>query len=114
VGGDLRATEPIRIIGLVEDVPVLLVHGTADSTVPLKDGRRLARAGGPNVEHWEVDGGTHSGSHEAAPGDYEARVESFLQRAFFEARGAVHIIGESGPGAPVTDEAPAGGELEGD
>jgi pimeloyl-ACP methyl ester carboxylesterase len=114
VGGDLRATEPIRIIGLVEDVPVLLVHGTVDSTVPLKDGRRLARAAGPNVEHWEVDGGTHSGSHEAAPGDYEARVESFLQRAFSEARGAVHIIGESVLGAPVTDEAPAGGELEGD
>ena len=34
VGGDLRATEPIRIIGLIEPVPLLLIHGDADATVP--------------------------------------------------------------------------------
>jgi pimeloyl-ACP methyl ester carboxylesterase len=109
LGGDLRATEPIRIIGLLEDVPVLLVHGTADSTVPIKDGRRLARAAGSNVEHWEAEGGSHSGNHAAAPADYERRVGSFLQRVFTEARRAAPIIG-----APVTDEAPAGGGQEGD
>ncbi len=36
VGGDMRATEPIRIIGLIELVPLLLIHGTADTTVPAR------------------------------------------------------------------------------
>lgn len=109
VGADLRATEPIRILRLVEDVPVLLIHGTADSTVPLRDGRRLARAGGENVEHWEVERGTHSGNHEVAGPEYEARVGRFVRTAFADARNAVPIIG-----APVTDNASAGGGQEGD
>jgi pimeloyl-ACP methyl ester carboxylesterase len=109
VGADLRATEPIRIIGLVESLPVLLVHGTADRTVRPKDGRRLAAGGGTNVEHWEVRGGTHSGNHAAAPAEYEQRVETFLRAAFAEARSRVPIIG-----APVPDETPNGGGQEGD
>ncbi len=35
------------MIGLVEPVPLLLIHGEADTTVPLEDGRRLAAAAGP-------------------------------------------------------------------
>jgi pimeloyl-ACP methyl ester carboxylesterase len=109
VGADLRATEPIRIIGLVETTPVLLIHGTADTTVPLRDGRRLVAKGGSNVDHWEVADGTHSGNHAAAPAAYEARVEGFLRHAFAEARSSVPIIG-----GPVTGEAPPGGRQEGD
>jgi pimeloyl-ACP methyl ester carboxylesterase len=109
IGGDIRATEPIRIIGLVESMPVLLIHGTADATVPLRDGERLAAAAGPNVEHWTVPGAGHSGGHATAPDAYEARVAAFLRRALVEARGGQPIIPP-----PVPDEAPAGGGQEGD
>ena len=52
VGGDPRDTEPIRAVTLLEDVPLLLVHGEADRTVPIRDGRRLAAAAPPGAQHW--------------------------------------------------------------
>ena len=42
LGGDPRETQPIAVIGLLEDLPLLLVHGADDRTVPLADARRLA------------------------------------------------------------------------
>lgn len=109
VDGDMRATEPIRIIGLTEPVPVLLLHGAADATIPLRDADRLVAAAGPNVERLVVAGGGHSGSHAADPAGYEAHVTAFLRAAFVGARGRPPIIG-----APITGAAPAGGGTEGD
>ncbi len=109
VGGDLRATEPIRIIGLIEPVPLLLIHGAADTTVPLAAGNRLAAAAGPNATHLVVPDAGHSASHATAPAAYEEGVEAFLRRAFTEARGGVPIIEP-----PVPDNAPERGSQEGD
>lgn len=100
VGTDLRAIEPVRTIGLVAPVPVLLIHGAADRTVPVRDGRRLARAAGPNVDHWIVERADHSQAHVAAVEAYEARVGGFLRTAFLAARA-------------VADEDPAGGSTAG-
>ncbi len=86
LGGDPRATGPARVIGLVEPVPLLLIHGSADSTVPIADGRRLATMAGPSAEHWVVDGADHSGGHATAQQDYEQRVEDFLRVAVARAR----------------------------
>ena len=86
LGADPRATEPIRMIGLVDPVPLLLIHGEDDDTVPLADARRLAAAGGPATEHWVVPGAGHSGSHAAQPDEYERRVTSALRTAFVGAR----------------------------
>jgi fermentation-respiration switch protein FrsA (DUF1100 family) len=109
VDGDMRATEPIRIIGLTEPVPVLLVHGDADETIPIRDARRLVAAAAGNVESLVVDGGGHSANHALDPAPYEARVTEFLRRAFVGARERPPIIG-----APMTGTAPAGGGTEGD
>jgi fermentation-respiration switch protein FrsA (DUF1100 family) len=88
VGGDIRATEPIRIIGLIESVPLFLIHGAADATVPLRDANRLAAAAGPNATHWVVPDADHSASHATEPHSYEERVTAFLRHAFVHARGA--------------------------
>jgi uncharacterized protein len=88
LGADMRETEPIRLIRLVDPVPVLLIHGEADRTVPIADGRRLAAAAGPTVEHWTVPGADHSGSHAVAPDEYEARVTTVLREAFVRGRGS--------------------------
>ena len=109
VGGDMRATEPIRIAALLDGVPILLIHGAADRTVPATDGRRLAAAIGPGVDHWIVPDAPHSAAHATDPRAYEARVTAFLRRAFADARSETPIIGR-----PVPDEAPAGGGHEGD
>ncbi len=86
LGTDMRDTEPIRLIRLVDPVPLLLIHGEADTTVPIADGRRLAAAAGPNVEHWTVPGADHSESHAVAPAEYEERVTTALRTAFVRAR----------------------------
>ncbi|MEX1173628.1 MAG: alpha/beta hydrolase [Chloroflexota bacterium] len=86
LGGDPRATEPGRVIALVEPVPLLLIHGEADTTVPVAEGRRLAAMAGPSATHWIVPGAEHSGGHAAAGQDYEQRVTDFLRMAFAAAR----------------------------
>jgi pimeloyl-ACP methyl ester carboxylesterase len=110
VGGDLRATEPGRIVGLVDPVPLLLVHGGADRTVRPSDGRRLAKLAGPSTEHWEVPGAGHGGARRAAPAQWDERVSSFLRSAFSGAREAMPIIHGSEEPAPDSDPS----ELEGD
>jgi pimeloyl-ACP methyl ester carboxylesterase len=86
LGADPREVEPARVIGLVEPVPLLLIHGEADTTVPLADGRRLASAAGPSAAHWSVPGADHSLSHAVAGQDYERRVTDHLRMAFRAAR----------------------------
>lgn len=106
LGSDPRDTEPARVIALVEPVPVLLIHGVADTTVPIAEGRRLVTLGGPSVQSWEVEAADHSRGHATAPQDYERRVTDFLRVAFRAARGEDAgapeprpIIG--GPGSPA-------------
>jgi pimeloyl-ACP methyl ester carboxylesterase len=114
LGADPRATEPARVIGLLESLPLLLIHGDADTTVPIADGRRLAGLAGPGAEHWVVQGADHSGSHAVAREDYERRVTDFLRLAFrrgrgedVDAAGGSPIIAAPGPpaGDPTTRDA---------
>lgn len=86
LGADPRETEPIRVIGLLEGVPLLLVAGERDATVPLHDARRLAAAAPPGSTFWVVPGADHSGAHLAEPSAYEARTTSLLRDALAEAR----------------------------
>jgi pimeloyl-ACP methyl ester carboxylesterase len=99
LGADPRATEPARVIGLLEPVPVLLIHGDADTTVSVQDGRRLASLAGPSAKHWIIPGAGHSAGHVTAPDAYEQRVIAFLRAAFLEARGTGPIIAAPGPPA---------------
>jgi pimeloyl-ACP methyl ester carboxylesterase len=108
LGADPRATEPSRVIGLLETVPLLLIHGEADTTVPIAEGRRLAALAGPASEHWVVPGAEHGGGHAVAGADYERRVTDFLRLAFRRGRGdAVGADGSrpiiAAPGSPPGD-----------
>lgn len=96
VGGDIRAIEAGRIIGLVDPVPLLLIHGSDDRTVRPADGRRLAAAAGPATVHWEVPGADHSRARAAAPAQWDERVTRFIRQALSDARGVVPIIHASG------------------
>jgi pimeloyl-ACP methyl ester carboxylesterase len=60
------------------DVPILVFHGTDDTTVPLDVSERLAEAS-PDLVTLEVfDGAEHVQSWNADPGEYEAAVQQFL------------------------------------
>lgn len=87
LGVDPRSTEPIRTVPLLEDVPLLLIHGEADRTVPVADGRRLAAAAPEGSRHMVIPGADHSAGHRVAPREYEWQVTAFLREAFAGARG---------------------------
>jgi pimeloyl-ACP methyl ester carboxylesterase len=95
LGADPRDTEPIRLIGLLEGVDVLLISGADDPIVPVAEARRLAEAGPPGTEVWIVPGADHRGSHRVDPSGYEARVTGHLRRAF--GRGREHDPIIAGP-----------------
>ena len=46
----------IRVVGLLEGTPLLLISGDADTTVPIADARRLAAVAPAGTEHWIVPG----------------------------------------------------------
>jgi pimeloyl-ACP methyl ester carboxylesterase len=87
-GGDPRATQPIAVIGLLEDLPLLLVHGAADRLIPLKAARRLAAAGPSGTRHLVVDGADHARAHATDPAAWEAAAEELLRTAFRASRDA--------------------------
>jgi pimeloyl-ACP methyl ester carboxylesterase len=87
-GGDLRALEPGRVVALVEPLPLLLVHGEADRTVPPAEGRRLAARAGPHAEQWVVPGADHGAARAADPAGWDDRIGRFLRGAFSGARDA--------------------------
>ena len=82
LGHDARATEPLRVVPLVEDVPLLLVHGGRDELVPARDVRRLVAVLPERARHLLIEHGAHSGAHEADPARYEPEVTSFLRTSF--------------------------------
>ena len=86
--GDPRETEPIRVIGLLEGTPLLLISGEQDATVPLADARRLAAAAPAGTEHWIVPGAGHGQAHLIEPAAYETRTTRHLRSAFLGAREA--------------------------
>ncbi|HEX5590016.1 MAG TPA: alpha/beta hydrolase [Candidatus Limnocylindrales bacterium] len=103
LGGDPRDTEPIRVVGLLEDLPLLLIHGAADATVPPADGRRIAAAAGPGAEAWTVAGADHSLARRVGPEAWDRRVGSFLRGAFEAGREREVALGILGsPAANVS------------
>jgi pimeloyl-ACP methyl ester carboxylesterase len=86
LGGDPRETQPIAVIGLLEDLPLLLVHGADDQSVLLADARRLAAAAPAGSHHLVIDGAGHGDGHAVDPDAYEAAVNALLRDAFAAAR----------------------------
>ena len=86
VGGDPRATQPVAVIGLLEDVPLLLIHGGADRLIPAKAARRLASAAPTGTRHLVVDGAGHGEAHATDPLAWEGAAGDLIRTAFTAAR----------------------------
>lgn len=97
LGGDPRETEPRRVIALLEGVPLLLISGEADTTIPLADARRLAAAAPPGTIHWTVPDAEHGQAHQVDPDGYQAGVTRHLRNALASARGESPIIAAPDP-----------------
>jgi pimeloyl-ACP methyl ester carboxylesterase len=60
-------------------VPILLIHGTADTNVPPRHSRALHALNPQATELWEVPGARHVGSLAAQPEAYERKVVGWLK-----------------------------------
>lgn len=79
---DIDEAPPVEVVGRIAPRPILLIHGTADETVPLTDSDRLlAAASSASTERWVVRGGRHALAYDVDPGGYARRVVLFLERA---------------------------------
>lgn len=76
-GEDVRGVRPLDQIGRIPPRAVLIIHGTADTSVPIENARAL-KAADPSAEFWEVPGAGHAGAYEANPSAYVQRVAQFF------------------------------------
>jgi pimeloyl-ACP methyl ester carboxylesterase len=83
VGIDLYAIRPVDQVRVLaaRGVPLLIIHGEADSTIPISHGQRIAAAYGRSAETLFVPGAEHVRSYESAPDVYLARLEAFFNAA---------------------------------
>ena len=64
--------------------PVFIVHGDADETIDVSQGKALAKAageGGTVVEPWILEGVEHVQAAFVEPGEYEERLTGFFDKA---------------------------------
>jgi alpha-beta hydrolase superfamily lysophospholipase len=71
-GIDFTKADPAGTVA-VSHVPVLLIHGLADTNLPSRHSEMI-KAGNPAVVLWEPAGANHCGALSAAPAEYERRV----------------------------------------
>jgi len=71
--------KPIRSVRRWGSRPLLLIHGEADSIVPVGQARDLARAAGPSCRAVTLPGVEHVGAYHRDPGRYVAAVDGFLK-----------------------------------
>ena len=77
-GIDLGALVPEDAIARL-DYPVLIIHGTADSRIPVEHGVRLHGASHSGSRLWLVPGVDHVDAFATHPEEYVERVASYLK-----------------------------------
>ena len=70
---------PVRSARRWGDRPLLVIHGTADATVPFDQAQAIAAAAGPSCQLVLVPGVDHVHAFPADPGGYVERIDRFLR-----------------------------------
>lgn len=72
--------QPLDVVARIAPRPLLILHGTEDSVIPVEHSRRLAAAAGPGCELCIVEGVDHCGAYFADRPGYIDRVVAFLRQ----------------------------------
>ncbi len=59
--------------------PLLMIHGSADTTVPMRLGQRLYAAAHPPKQWLPIEGGRHSDLHAVSQASYQGALRGFVQ-----------------------------------
>ncbi|NWJ47973.1 MAG: prolyl oligopeptidase family serine peptidase [Chloroflexi bacterium] len=77
---DIEASKPVQAIKSLGDRHLFLIHGEADTTVPVENFYTLKEAGGKNItETWLLPGVEHVQAFETYPQEYISRVTAFFK-----------------------------------
>ncbi len=68
----------IEKIALVR-APLLMIHGSADSTIPVRLGEKLFAAANPPKQWLGIEGGAHSDLDQVGHAQYQATLHSFIK-----------------------------------
>jgi alpha-beta hydrolase superfamily lysophospholipase len=72
---------PLRSAAAWAPRPMLLIHGEADTTVPVHQARQIAEVVGPSCRKALLPGVGHVGAYERNPEHYVQAVDGFFSRA---------------------------------
>jgi fermentation-respiration switch protein FrsA (DUF1100 family) len=83
LGVDVYAIRPIDGVPSLaaRGLPLLVIHGDADTYVPPTNARRIAAAYGPRIQTLYVPTAKHVESHTIAPALYDQRLHAFLEQS---------------------------------
>jgi fermentation-respiration switch protein FrsA (DUF1100 family) len=72
---------PIDAAPAIAPRPLLLIHGSADTIIPIEHARRIYAAAGQPKQLWIVEGAAHCGAYFADRPTYIERVAAFFAHA---------------------------------
>jgi uncharacterized protein len=78
---DLDDLKPVRDVPLLAPRPLLIIHGTADGSVPIGDADELYAAAGQPKELWKLEEGVHSETVRPGGPTSSQRVVEFFRNA---------------------------------
>lgn len=82
VRANLFSSDPIHTIAKISPRPVLIMHGEADTAVPVSEAYRLFHAAREPKELWVVPGAGHRQIEAIEPEEYRCRLVRFFDQAF--------------------------------
>ncbi len=75
-----RDVRPVAEVAAIAPRPLLIVHGSADRTIPIEHAYRVYKAAGAPKELWIGEGADHCGTYFLDRPGYCARVAAFFER----------------------------------
>jgi dipeptidyl aminopeptidase/acylaminoacyl peptidase len=74
------SVQPLEAVAAIAPRPLLLIHGDADSVIPVEHSRQIFTAAGEPRELWVVPGAEHCGGYFVDRQHYVAHVTAFFDR----------------------------------
>jgi uncharacterized protein len=75
------AVRPIEAVAAIGPRPLLLIHGSADSLIPVSHAHEFFDAAREPKQRWIVEGADHCGAYFADRAGYVARVAEFFRQS---------------------------------
>lgn len=79
-GYQFEAVRPIDVVAKIAPRPLLLIHGTADTIIPVDHSQRLYAAAGEPKELWLFEGAAHCAGYFVDRPAYVSRVAEFFAK----------------------------------